>query len=221
MSEYKAKVYYRAQVAQDYDAVRNHSTYRRYKWHREYQVLDKILEQLPSDLRLLDIPCGTGRFFPLIDEKSMKFMGADISQDMITQASSRASSCRNFEGFTQADAENLPFEDNKFDFILSMRFFHHLPADAVLKILREFRRVSKHGIIMEAPITQPISRILMALAGAKRMSWDAENELKCPLFPINKREFLRILRSLNLELAVCYSVTWFWGQNKICVLRKL
>lgn len=100
-----------------------------------------------SSLRILDIPCGTGRISQYLLEQGESVTGADISNEMMQVAEQKVQSYDAFNGFYQMDASDLTFEDNSFDVIVAIRFMGHIPKDVRLKILKEFGRVSQYSII--------------------------------------------------------------------------
>ena len=48
----------------------------------------------------------------------------------------------------RADALDLPFKDNSFDYALTNMFTHHLDEDAVVQLLREMNRIAQRGIVV-------------------------------------------------------------------------
>ena len=76
----KADHYY-GQTAKDYDAKRQGIT-----WELENEFLIAGLDGVKS---VLDCPVGTGRFLPFYQERKIKCVGVDISQDMLAQAAKK------------------------------------------------------------------------------------------------------------------------------------
>lgn len=48
----------------------------------------------------------------------------------------------------RGDAFRLPVRDRSVDFVISTHFFHHLDDEQVVRVLREFDRVARRGIIV-------------------------------------------------------------------------
>lgn len=48
----------------------------------------------------------------------------------------------------QAEALPLPYQDHSFDYVLCSLFFHHLTEAQGIHLLREMRRVARHGLIV-------------------------------------------------------------------------
>jgi ubiquinone/menaquinone biosynthesis C-methylase UbiE len=61
----------------------------------------------------LDVGCGTGRNLPIIEELGWTATGVDISEDQLRLARKRSPRVQ------QADAEDLPFDSESFDLVMS------------------------------------------------------------------------------------------------------
>jgi ubiquinone/menaquinone biosynthesis C-methylase UbiE len=114
----------------------------------EYDHAILRLLELTEDNRVLDIGCGTGVLTRMIADrldthKGGISIGIDAAAQMIKVASKKRATptCR----FEIAAAENLPFENDSFDSIVSSLFFHHVPLDLKKAALREAFRVLKPG----------------------------------------------------------------------------
>ena len=111
------------------------------------QTIIRLLE-LKENERILDIGCGTGVLTRMIadrlnPEKGGLSVGIDAAAGMIRVARKKRETpvCR----FEIAAAEDLPFENNSFDSIVSSLFFHHVPLDLKEKALSEAFRVVRPG----------------------------------------------------------------------------
>lgn len=105
--------------------------------------------QLKPGARILDVGCGKGfllfEFMQLLPE--IKIAGIDISQYAIDHAKEEVKPY-----LRVGTAARLPFEDNSFDFVVSVNTLHNLYIDDLWGALKEIERVgkgSKH-IIVEA-----------------------------------------------------------------------
>lgn len=95
-----------------------------------------------ADDSLLDVGCAKG--FMLVDFKkqmpSMQFRGVDISEYAVSNAHEDIVDC-----LSVADAKNLPFSDNEFDYVISINTVHNLEIQECKIALSEIERVSKKG----------------------------------------------------------------------------
>ncbi|RED18433.1 class I SAM-dependent methyltransferase [Pontivivens insulae] len=120
-------------------------------WHIEHEQMAELLDQLPRDLAVVDIPFGTGRFVPLYRERNYSISGVEISQDMIDAAAADLGDA--FDGIDAraASAFDVPFDDAQFDLLVSTRFLSNIITFKDAKVaLSEFARIVKiggHGII--------------------------------------------------------------------------
>jgi ubiquinone/menaquinone biosynthesis C-methylase UbiE len=99
-------------------------------------------------MSVLDIGCGTGtqaiaaaRHLGL----SGTVYGIDASPPMIARANRKASRTGVQVVFSVAAAERLPYDDHRFDVVLSTLMLHHLPRTTREQCAREVTRVLKPG----------------------------------------------------------------------------
>ena len=85
----------------------------------------------------LDIGCGTGKQISLLPS-DINIIGIDLSSAMLKIADKQApGKCM------QGDAVNLPFEDDKFDLIISQFALHEKDMDTINAELKEVSRILK------------------------------------------------------------------------------
>lgn len=90
------------------------------------QYFDIVNEHmLNKDSVVLDMGCGSGRWTKYVAHKVKVVEAVDPSK-AIFFAAKTYSSLYNVR-FSRADVENLPFEDNTFDFVFSLGVLHHIP----------------------------------------------------------------------------------------------
>ncbi len=100
---------------------------------------------LADDCAILDVGCAKG--FMLHDFKealpSCTVAGIDISDYCLENAMESVK-----PDLQHASCDDLPFEDNSFDLVISIATIHNLHLDGVKQSLREIMRVSrKHAFI--------------------------------------------------------------------------
>ncbi len=144
---YKKRFYRNAEVAEHYDAERFRGPFRQLRNRRKWAAVQRALAAAQGPLdRLLDLPCGTGRFTaPLAGRSSV--VGADISLEMMRVARRAGGARAGVLGFVQADAERLPFPDDAFDCVVSIRFMFHVDPPTRITILRELGRVAPQVVV--------------------------------------------------------------------------
>lgn len=111
----------------------------------EEKKLKYILSKtkIGKNVKVLDIGCGSGRFMKFLKEKYglKKIVGIDISEGMVSKAKNSK------EKVLLANAINLPFFKDTFDFIFLFSVFPHILEKE--KCLKEiFKILKKNGSFM-------------------------------------------------------------------------
>lgn len=126
-------------VVKDYDAY----------GQRHYEkVADDLLRNMDVKERsVLDIGCGTGiSTFKLLDKGARKVFATDISGYMLKALEKKIETSGQYidrVDLKVADAEDLPFEDNVFDTVVSSMVLGMVPDPE--KMISEMKRVVKPG----------------------------------------------------------------------------
>jgi len=95
--------------------------------------------------RLLNVGCAHGPdFIPF--KNSFELHGIDFSERMLQLARKYADKFKFSVNLIEADARNLPYADDSFDWAIAVATFHHIEENEErLEALKEFRRVLKPG----------------------------------------------------------------------------
>ena len=148
---YSVKQKYKGDEAVQYEHTRS----RHPSWVTEQRIVDELCREIPLGSTILDIPSGTGRFFPLYQRSGHRVLGSDISIDMFRQVPPERLQHPAFRGFVMCDAEKLPYADESFDYVVCVRFLSlALPPSTAEAALREFTRVAKKGVILHFALRQ-------------------------------------------------------------------
>ncbi len=107
-----------------------------------------LKEKLPTDraLKILDVGTGTGFFVVLLSKLGHTVVGIDLTEAMLDEA---RENCIDFDvsaEFLQMDAQNLDFEDESFDAVITRNLTWTLPDTE--KAYKEWYRVLKKGGIL-------------------------------------------------------------------------
>jgi len=146
--EYKKAFYRSKAVADDYDLHRFTTAARIRRNERKWSAIELALTQAPGVRRVLDLPCGTGRFTARLAASGYEVIAGDISLEMIGKAVSvGAAAGSGIVGYVQGNAERLPFQQDGIDCVLSIRFMFHVDPEMRIRILREFGRVARRQIV--------------------------------------------------------------------------
>jgi len=113
---------------------------------RDPMLVERILDLhgvRPAVRPVLDVPCGTGRLRGVLERRGMRYVGADVSASMLSEAAGDPEAA-----LVLADAERLPFAEDSFDVVVCCRLLHHLQDEDVLEsVVRELVRVSARMVI--------------------------------------------------------------------------
>ena len=111
-------------------------------------VEKKLLASIPKQSKILDVGCGSGRFTIGAAQMGHNVTGIDITPAAIAAATEKAEklSLSNVN-FLVEDMTEIPFEDNKFDYVFCPRFSINAVAtfEKRRKAVSEMIRVVKPG----------------------------------------------------------------------------
>lgn len=131
---------------------------RRLAHWRDEQQTRRALKLAGDPDMVLDLPCGTGRFWPLLAEQPNRLIfAADDSTDLLesAEAAQPLEVLMQVESF-QSSACAIEMEDNFVDSVLCMDLLHQIADPAQhLRILREFHRVTRDTLIVSLKLDHP------------------------------------------------------------------
>lgn len=124
---------------------------RRLSHWRDVQVARRALQMADEPNLVLDLPCGAGRFWPMLCEQPNRVIfAADNSADMLTTArAAQAPEVVTRVTSFRTSAFAIDLGANAVDCIFCIRLLHHIESsEHRLAILREFHRVSRDTVIV-------------------------------------------------------------------------
>jgi SAM-dependent methyltransferase len=134
--------------AQHY-AVHHHSSLRNKLTNkREQQVLAAALQAAGQPKTALDLPCGTGRFWPVFAQCGVdNLIAADGSAGMLDVAAQNRLGEQHPSQLIATSAFDIALRDGAVEFAACLRFYHHLGrAEDRAQLLAEMRRVSSRYV---------------------------------------------------------------------------
>jgi ubiquinone/menaquinone biosynthesis C-methylase UbiE len=137
--------------AQHYFRKHRASLSRRLTTWRELAIARRALALAGDPCVVLDLPCGAGRFWPLLAQKpDRRILAADSSKEMLQVAAQMQPRdlVERVERF-QCSAFETGLGDGSVDNIFCMRLLHHIiePSHR-LAMLREFHRVTRDTVCL-------------------------------------------------------------------------
>lgn len=142
---------YDEEHARAYFEKHNTGLERRISNVRDHQIGRKALALAGNPQTVLDVPCGTGRFWDLLaEDKQRTIYASDYSNDMINMGLKfRPQEIVERVNTFQASAFELPVEDHFVEAVFCIRLIHHIGEHADrLKLLRELHRVSSKSVVI-------------------------------------------------------------------------
>lgn len=110
------------------------------------QYFDIITKEMVNANSIaLDLGCGTGRWSKYISSR-VKFIEAIDPSEAVFSAAQLLKNNTNIR-ITQAGVNNIPFEDNSFDFIFSLGVLHHIP-DTKGALIKAVDKLKDKGYIL-------------------------------------------------------------------------
>jgi ubiquinone/menaquinone biosynthesis C-methylase UbiE len=124
---------------------------RRHKTRRvdrfEKAFAKNMYEMVGREAVIVDIPCGSGRFFEIFS-RARKLIMVDYSENMLNVVKERFEIGENVQ-ILQGEISNLPLGSNIADLCFCMRLFHHMKTDEIrLNALKELARISNRYIAL-------------------------------------------------------------------------
>lgn len=102
-----------------------------------------VADVLTKDTYAMDVGCGTGRWTKYLSKK-VSFIEAVDPSEAIFAADRLLNDTKNVR-LTQAFVDNLPFEDETFDFVMSVGVLHHIP-DTQQALIDCVKKVKRGGV---------------------------------------------------------------------------
>ena len=104
--------------------------------YRHWTIFRHELETLAKEWRqgkLLNLGCGHGAdFLPFANK--FELYGVDFSDEMIKLARKYAGKFNYDVNLSVADVRYLPYQDETFDYVISVATYHHLKRDDQLRL---------------------------------------------------------------------------------------
>jgi len=153
----KIEKYYDAENAASYEVNRKGSL-----WLSEddafiefYNTITDEFISVPDgeskSIRVLDLPVGTGRWIPFLNNNIKSYTGVDVSTYMIEEAKKKIIGHDKFSAnfINQEWQEYLPNLKGEFELIISTRFFAHFNESDVEKMIKMFSGSTNRYLITQ------------------------------------------------------------------------
>jgi len=130
----------RAAVVADYD--RDAATYDEHPYPTDVQHewVARLLRTVPAGGTVLDVPCGTGQYFPLVAAAGLRVAGVDQSAGMLAQARARGIAY----SLEQNTLQDLSYA-SEFDAVMTVDAMENVPPEDWPSVLANLRRAVRPG----------------------------------------------------------------------------
>jgi len=181
-------------IATDFNETRKKNL-----WPPLLEIIDKNIE---SGDKILDVGCGSGRLFRILQDKNIKYLGVDNSKSMIDVSKKEFS---DFAGcFIEGDLLNLGLiNDVDFDYVMCIAVLHHIPSfELRLQALQQMKNKVRYSKDKKGKIILTVWNM-----------WSRKKFLKL----IFKFYILKLLNKNNLERG---DILFNWKNPQKNILSK-
>ena len=174
----------------------------------EINFASQIMRSVGARSRVLDAPCGSGRFLEVFATAEQVVM-LDLNPSMLRTL--RANHGHNGPlNLIQADVSLLPFDDDFFELCFCMRLFHHIADDQLRRqMLSELARVSCKYVALSFYKTHSF-RYLKRIIRGKKPSGQS----------VSSKKFILTAASVGLRLVRKVPAVSFIEQQQILLFEK-
>ena len=130
----------RAAVVATYDAEAPTYDQHEYPSDTQREWVVRLVQRLPINSLVLDAPCGTGKYFPIVAAAGHRVVGVDQSAGMLEQARQRGSAV----SLEHISLQELAYE-HRFDAVLTIDAMENVPPEEWPIVLANLRRALRPG----------------------------------------------------------------------------
>ena len=166
--------------------------------------------------RALDLPCGYGRLYPIISKAAKQVVQGDWSFPLLGVAQDRLRTkglLGESAGFVRASALAMPFHNNAFDLVVSVRLSHHIREhEERLCHVRELMRISSGWVVFtyfDADSFKNRLREIRRRFDEKRQKWT-----------LDRREIQRLADQYGFELRCVIPLSRLFSGHRYAVLHS-
>lgn len=177
-------------LSKKYGNIRETSLYYLY-FNAHWLKLFKSMLPRKKFTKALDLGCGTVEFYEFITKQiGATYTGTDLSPDMLAVGQKKYPKAK----LVEADAENMPFKDESFDYVMTRGLIHHLPNPEAG--MREAHRVLKKGGYLL--VSEPHSNIFLYYA--RKAFYKRSSHFSDSHKSFRRGEFLDLVKSGGFKI---------------------
>jgi ubiquinone/menaquinone biosynthesis C-methylase UbiE len=192
---------------------------------REVQIARKALRLAGNPSSVLDLPCGAGRFWPMLAEQPNRtIIGSDNSASMIEMAvkAQPPAVVKRVVQTLQTSAFDINLPDKVVDCIFSMRLMHHIAQpEHRAKMLSEFHRVTRDTVVISLWVDGNYKAWKRAKAEARRAEKRKLADVVLNRLVIPRAQIEAEFKQAGFEIVSHVDFLPFYAMWRIYVLRKV
>jgi ubiquinone/menaquinone biosynthesis C-methylase UbiE len=189
-------------------------TWAKHVLERALKDLEGLIENRRASYPVIvDVGCGYGRSFEMLNERfrPIRIVGIDVDPKMLATSSREAARHRLAVELKQASSSSLPLPGESVDMVFCHQTFHHLSYQH--DALREFHRVLKpNGVLLFAESTRKYIH-----------SWIIRMLFRHPMdVQRTAAEYLAMIRDAGFEIrprSVSYPYLW-WSRADLAIMER-
>ena len=147
----------RAAVVATYDAEAPGYDQHEYPSDTQHEWVTRLLQRLPPDSLVLDAPCGTGKYFPLVADAGHRVVGVDQSGGMLGQARARGIAV----SLEQMSLQELTYRD-AFDAVMTIDAMENVAPEEWPLVLANLRRALRPSGLLYMTVEEVDERLIDA-----------------------------------------------------------
>jgi cyclopropane fatty-acyl-phospholipid synthase-like methyltransferase len=130
----------RAALVAGYDAEAATYDDEEYPWDMQREWVARVLRLIRPGATVLDAPCGTGKYFPMLAAAGVRVAGVDQSAGMLAKAQERGIAF----SLERLSLQELSYA-GRFDAVLTIDAMQHIPPEDWPGVLANLHRAARPG----------------------------------------------------------------------------
>lgn len=170
-----------------------------------WKAVRNFVDNIAEDSLVLDAGCGNGKNMLYMQARDIKVIGIDFCDKLLNICKEKVLNVK------YADVRNIPFENNTFDYVISIAVIHHLSIESDRRIaIDEMLRVCKpNGKILVSvwALEQDKNSRFKFTLGDNIVKWDDTTRY----YHIHSKDTITdLLKSYNVESIFLDKGNWYF-----------
>jgi ubiquinone/menaquinone biosynthesis C-methylase UbiE len=172
-----------------------------------WNAVKDFVEEIPKNSYVLDAGCGNGKNMIYMNNKNIKTVGIDFSIKLLDICKDKSLNVQD------SDIRNLSYNDNTFDYVISIAVIHHLSNENDrITALNEMLRVCKPGgkiLVSVWALEQDSNSRFKFKLGDNFVKWE-DNDTSRFYHIYNETTIIKLLEGFNYDNLFNENGNWFF-----------